>query len=110
MRTALLIASLPCLAGCGTVCDEVAAAQNSLATKGQPCNNSNSTTTYDSAKCNAGLSKCSADDMKAMATYAQCLDQQPVCNPSTSLSWSLAVVGCAQALGGVSLSCATATR
>jgi hypothetical protein len=109
MRTALLIAPLLCFAGCGTVCDEVAAAERDINTKGMPCNSTNHGV-RDTTRCNNGLSKCSPDDVKALDSYAKCLNMQPVCDSSTSLSWGLAVAGCVQPLGNVSFACSSAIQ
>jgi hypothetical protein len=72
--------------------------------RGQPCGLS--VTQHDVNKCNDGLSKCSPDDVTAIDNYAKCLNNLPVCDPSTKTSWALEALGCN--FTSISLMCSTA--
>jgi hypothetical protein len=105
MRTALLMTLL--LTACGTVCDQIASAEDGVSAKEQSCN-SGSFTKHDASKCNAGLSKCSPDDTQKLNAYAGCLNSLPNCQSGMELSWSISVAECSGKLSGLSLNCAGA--
>ncbi|MBK7863561.1 MAG: hypothetical protein IPJ65_34145 [Archangiaceae bacterium] len=104
MRTTLF-AVLLALSGCGTFCDGVVAAEQGANTKAQNCN-LQKLDVHDSNKCNAGLSKCSADDMSALKNYANCLNGLEVCTSENEVQFNFARAGCTtQAVSKVSFTC-----
>ena len=97
------------LFACGTPCSHIAGAEAQANDKASK-NCGGSSGTWSDAKiksCEAGLSKCSQDDQKAMENYADCLTKLPECVSGQSINWSLQRVSCLQALN-ISLSCAQA--
>lgn len=110
LKTLLLSLGLGlCTTACGTICNRVDAAEQGITEKGKPCN-ANGKGARDVTKCNNGLSSCSPDDLDRIAKYADCLEQQPTCDPATSFGWGLAVAGCSQPLFGVSAACLNAVN
>jgi hypothetical protein len=106
MRTSLFAVLALVAAGCGTVCDGIAAAENGANQKALNCNLTN-ITVHDANKCDVGLqSKCSADDVSGLKNYAACLNGLPVCTADNSVSFAFSRGGCqTQVLSKVSLTC-----
>lgn len=112
LRAAVTVTVVLSAFACGTPCTRVAAAESAANDKGVDCGSSPNTS-WDSAhiqRCEAGLSKCSADDMKWLDTYADCLQKLPVCVDGQGLSWGLSRITCAESAVKVSATCASAIR
>lgn len=96
---------------CGTPCSRIAAGEAAANERGKACKSSSSQ--WDSSRvsrCEAGLTKCSADDQKWLDTYADCLQKLPTCAEGQGLSWSLQRVSCSEVLFKVSSNCGGAIQ
>ncbi len=111
MKQTLMLVMSVFVSACGTPCSRIAAAEAAANNKGSACNSSSSN--WDSAhvtRCEAGLSKCSADDQKWLDTYADCLQKLPSCAQGQGTSWNLQRIACTEPLFSVSGTCANAVK
>lgn len=87
------------LTGCGNTCDDLEDAFKEFDTKAAPCNDGSSTT-FNMNQCNNNIDKCSSDDKKALADFADCIRDLPTCSSSTEDNFSAQLLGCALTLSG----------
>jgi len=112
LRTTWLFAVLVgvLFAGCSP-CARRANAESAADEKGKDCNTGNNGWTQGQVQaCEAGLSKCSQDDLKELDAYSTCLDQLAQCTPDHATSWQFSRLECATGhLLNISFTCLNAT-
>ncbi len=112
LTTMTLVAMLAVTSwACGTPCSRIAGAEAVANDKGKACGASSSN--WEGARvsrCEAGLTKCSADDQKWLDTYGDCLQKLPTCSEGQGVSWNLQRVACSESLFKVSSSCGSAIQ
>ncbi|MCA2981659.1 MAG: hypothetical protein INH41_22775 [Myxococcaceae bacterium] len=87
---------LSALAGCGTPCSRIAAAEQAADDKGSGCNSSrNAWTPSQVTTCEGNLDDCTQNDLKQLDLYAQCLNALPRCGEGQRTSWELQRFACA---------------
>ncbi len=99
------------ISACGTPCSRIANGEAVANQKGKACQSSS--TAWDTSRvsrCEAALTKCSADDQKWMDTYADCLQKLPICADGQGLSWNLQRVSCSESLFKISGTCRSAVQ
>jgi hypothetical protein len=116
-RSLLLIVTLVVssgLVGCGgTVCDRLNASSDAFYAGKTECkytSGGSSITLTKGSTCN-DTSKCSADDLKVLDTYATCLGKAQVCSTGNEQKASGDATACAfAAFGGLSTACQDAVK
>ncbi|MCU0696515.1 MAG: hypothetical protein MUC96_08305 [Myxococcaceae bacterium] len=87
---------LAALAGCGTPCTRIAAAEQGADDKGAGCNaGRNAWTQSQVTTCESNLDDCTQNDLKQLDLYAQCLNALPRCGEGQRTSWELQRLACA---------------
>lgn len=103
MRTSLLVALVALVSmvsGCASVCDRLA----SPADKKGTCTNV-TTNAVTKSTCDANVSKCTADDLKAVNAFLDCYDALPVCASGKELEFAASMLTCASKTSSVSAAC-----
>ena len=107
IRTLAVLAVLAVATSGCNVCSRIYNANQVANEKAKDCGNASSNN-VDVQSCSNGLSSCSQDDVKYLNTYADCLENLPVCQSGQGFSWGLQRLGCIESLGRVSGSCLNA--
>lgn len=94
-RLTFFLAGLALVGMSCSPCARVANAEASVSVAGKACMGTDTTWANEKvSRCETGLSKCSADDLKFMAQYADCLLKISACTSSTGFSYLAARAGC----------------
>ncbi len=100
MRTFLLVSLVSMLSGCANVCDRLA----SPADKKGTCTGV-TTTPVTKATCDANVSKCSADELKALTAFLDCYDALSACTAGKENEFAASMLACAAKSSSVSATC-----
>jgi hypothetical protein len=110
IRALFAALALAALAGCGTPCTRIAAAEAAADERGAGCNSGrNAWTQSQVTTCESNLDDCTQNDLKQLDLYVNCLNALPRCSEGQRTSWELqrAACGFENLFGKVSLGCAS---
>jgi hypothetical protein len=135
--TGLLLASFIVFAGCTSPCGNLQSASTAFNSKAEPCygdagysvsvtdagsadagasdggssdagSPATSAATFNEVVCENDVVDCSMNDVAILNKYATCLNNLPVCSPSTQQTWSSSVQACTNELGALTSKCMAA--
>ncbi len=98
------------LTGCGSLCDDLAGADEKFEEKYSPCLDTGETyEKFNVNQCDSGIDKCTDAEQEALSELADCIRDLPECSPATEQSFDNALEACRLSLlGKIGETCATA--